>query len=110
MKTKKKVIAAVFFTVLVVLLNWNTNFAQVVRDHSFFYSGIISTISGDFRSITVNNKSFLLAGDTKVVDQQGNNLGIHELKPGINVDIDAIKGSAGLVIKKIVIVKNPMGV
>jgi hypothetical protein len=107
MKAKKKVIAAVFFTVFAVLLNWNTNFAQVAREKSFFYSGIISTISGDFRSITVNKKSFLLAGDTKVVDQQGNNLGIHELKPGINVAIDAIKGSAGLVIKKIVIKKNP---
>jgi hypothetical protein len=107
MRPKKKVITVVFFTVFAALLNWNTNFAQVVKEESFFYSGVIRDISGDFRSITVNKKSFLLAGDTKVVDQKGNKLEIHELKPGIDVAIDAIQGSAGLVIKKIVIVKNP---
>jgi hypothetical protein len=107
MKAKNKVIIVVFFTVLAALLNWNTNFAQVVREESFFYSGIIRTISGDSRSITINKKSFLLQGDTKVVDQEGNKLGIHELKPGIDVAIDAIQGSAGLVIKKIVVIKNP---
>jgi hypothetical protein len=107
MRAKKKVITVVFFTIFAALLYWNINFAQVVREESFFYSGIIRTISGDFRSITVNKKSFLLAGDTKVVDQKGKKLGIRELKPGIDVAIDAIQGSAGLIIKKIVIVKNP---
>jgi hypothetical protein len=103
----KKVITVVFFTVFAALLNWNINFAQVVREESFFYSGIISTISGDSRSITVNKKNFLLTRDTKLVDQKGNNLDIHELKPGVDVAIDAIQGSAGLFIKKIVIIKNP---
>lgn len=103
----KKIILLIFLTMFAVLLNLNVSFAQVERERNFFYSGTISTISGDSKSITINKKNFLLEGDIKAVDQKGNKLGIHELKPGINVAIDAVQGSSGLVIKKIVIVKNP---
>lgn len=96
-----------FLTNFVILLSISTNFAQVERERSFFCSGIISTISGDTKSIVINKKSFNIEKDVKVVDPKGNKLGIHELKPGINVAIDAIQGSSGLVIKRIVIIKNP---
>jgi hypothetical protein len=102
-----KVIIAVFFIAFVVFPNWNVGFAQVEKGESFFYSGIIQAIPGDFKSIIVNKKSFFLTGDAKIVDQKGNRLGIHELKPGVDVAIDAIREPAGFVIKKVVIIKDP---
>jgi len=102
-----QVVIAVFFIAFVVFSNWNVGFAQDEKGESFFYSGVIKTISGNSKSIIVNKKSFLLPGDAKIEDQKGNRLGIHDVKPGVNVAVVAIHEPAGLVIKKMVIVKDP---
>lgn len=98
------------FTILIiVLLILTPGFSQVRSGETVSFSGMIKSISKDFKSILINNINIGISSDTNIFDEDGNSLKIDELRPQLYLTIEALENRSGFFAKKIV-VRKPKGV
>ena len=69
-------------------------------------SGVIEKINKDSKFIVVDKGKIFVSDDTKIVDEKGNILRIHELNPDHSVEIEGVRRSNVFSATKI-LVKTP---
>ncbi|MBS3919538.1 MAG: hypothetical protein KG012_11710 [Deltaproteobacteria bacterium] len=106
MKTGRTALTIVI-ALLPILLSSGIGFAQTKgAKETIFFSGIVKNVSWDHKSIIVNDRSFFISQDTKIIDHKGNRLKIDDIEKNADVGIDAIKHPNGFMIKEIVVITN----
>ena len=106
MKFKK----ALFFQCMVFVIPFlllSPSFSQVKKEETIFYSGIITSISKDYKFIVVYNENILISSNTKIFNEKGKPLKIEDLKPELYVVIEGVQNPNGFLAKKIVVKKPP---
>lgn len=103
----KKIFLMKFFILILFLIVVNFSFGQAKKEEMIYFSGIITTISEDYKSIVVNQVKILISSNTKIVNEKGTILKINDLKPKLFVGIEGFKNPNGLVAKQIVVKKPP---
>jgi len=71
-------------------------------------SGPVENISGDQKVLGLNGEKIALSADTLIVDEEGNRLGLHDIKPQAEIAIEALRHVSNKRVEVIkVIVKKP---
>ena len=92
------------FTIfLLSLLIISTSFSQVKKGEIIPFTGTIKIISYNF--IVVNEINIAISSETRIYDEKGNTLKLHDLKSGLYVAVDTIRNLDGFLAKKIVVKK-----
>lgn len=94
--------AIIFIATLMIL---TPSFSQVKKGETVSFSGVVKSISKDYKSIVVGNRNVLITSDTKIFNQKGNTLKISDLKSEVYVVVEGLKNPAGFLAKKIVVKK-----
>ncbi len=105
----KNVLLMKFSIFIFILFVVNFGFSQVNEEEILSFSGIITTISKDYKFIVVNDVNILISSNTKIVNEKGKSLKINDLKPELYIRIEGVQNSNGFLAKKIV-VKKPLEV
>ena len=96
----------IHFTIFIVIFaSFNLGFAQVRIGETILFPGVIESVQKDFKFIVINEVKIFISRDTKVVDENGNNLKINVLKSRLHVTIEALRNPNGFFAKKIVVRK-----
>jgi len=93
------IINLIFFSLSLLIIN--QCFSQTQKMETITFTGIIKSISHG--SILVNEINILISSDTKVFNERGYSLKLNDLRVGLYVSVDTIKGSEGFLAKKIVV-------
>lgn len=103
----------IFFTkfsiFIFILFMFNSGFSQGKKEEIILFSGIITTISNDYKLIVVHDVNILISSDTKIVNEKGKSLKINELRPELFVKVEGVQSPNGFLAKRI-IVKKPLEV
>jgi hypothetical protein len=91
---------------ILILLPVGFGFSQT-KGETIYLSGIIKSISGDYKFIVVNDVNILISSSTKIVNERGYTLKAGDLKSEIYVIIHGVQSSNGFLAKKIVVTKPP---
>ena len=100
-----KVFSIGLFVIVVVFSIVLPAFSQTQKEAGVSITGTILSISQDYESLTFFEKNIGLAANTVVLHENGTKLGVHDLKPGILVVVEAVNQSKGLFATKIIIQK-----
>ncbi len=103
----KKIFLMKFVIFILLFLVVNLSFGQAKKEEMIYFSGVITSISKDYKSIVVNHVNILIFSDTKIVNEKGTILKIDDLKSELFVGIEGSKNPNGIVAKKIVVKKPP---
>ncbi len=95
------------FILILFFIVVNSSFGQAKKEKMVYFSGIIKTISKDYKSIVVNQVNILIFPNTKIVNEKGTILKINDLRPELFVAIEGSKNPDGFVAKQIVVKKPP---
>jgi len=101
----KKLFLVKFVIFVLILLMVNFAFSQVKKEETIFLSGIITSISKDYKSIVVYNENILISSNTKIVHENGKTLKIDDLRVELFVVIEGVQNPNGFLAKKIVVKK-----
>ena len=97
------------FTIfIIVFLILTPSFPQNKKGGAISITGVIESISRNYKSIVVDNRNVSISSDTKIFDEKGHTLKINHLKPDLFVAVEGIINPEGFIAKKIV-VKKPKG-
>lgn len=99
----QKVFLTKFVILAFILLVFNSVFSQVKKEETIAFSGVIESISKDFRFVVVNEVRIFVSSGTTIVDGKGKILRTDDLKPKLNIAIEALRNPDGLFAKKIVV-------
>lgn len=103
----KNIFLMKFLIFILLFLVVNSSFGQAKKEEMIYFSGIITAISKDYKSIVVNHVNILISSNTKIVNEKGTILKINDLRPDLFVGIEGSKNPDGFVAKKIVVKKPP---
>ena len=101
----KKVVLIKCLISLIVFLSFGSVLSQG-DEETFSFSGVIKEISRDYQSMVVNEKKFSIPRGAKVLNQQGKELKLEDLRSNLDVAIDATRHGNAFIIKKIVVVED----
>jgi hypothetical protein len=87
------------------LLFHTPSFSQVMIGETLSFPGMIESIQEDFKFVVINEVRIFISSDTKVVDEKEDVLKINDLKPKMNVTIEAFRNKDGFFAKKIIVKK-----
>lgn len=105
MKLRKTLwIEYLIFTITLLFLS--PSFSQVKVGETISFPGVIESIEENFKFIVINEVRIFISPDTKIVDEEGDILKIEQLKPRLNVTIEAVRNPNGFFAKKIVLKKK----
>lgn len=103
----RKIFLTKFVVFLFILLVFDLSFSQIRSEVTVSFSGIIKSISGDYKFIVVNDVNILISSSTKIVNERGYTLKAGDLKSELYVIIHGVQSSNGFLAKKIVVTKPP---
>ena len=95
----------VIFIFILLLIGLSSS--QIKGEETIFYSGIITSISKDYKFIVVYNENILISSNTKIFNEKGRSLEINDLRPDLYVFIEGVQNPKGFLAKKIVVKKPP---
>jgi hypothetical protein len=99
----QKVFLIEFFIITLTLMIFSPCFSQVKKEQTITFPGVIENISTDLKFIVVNEARISIDSGTKTIDEKGNILSIHDLKPKSYITIEVLQNSNGLLAKKIIL-------
>ncbi len=103
----KKTFLIKFATFTLILLLFDLSLSQITREVTGSFSGIVKSVSSDYKLIVVNKVNILLSLSTKIVDDRGNALRAENLKSKLFVIIYGVQSSNGFLARKIIVTKPP---
>jgi hypothetical protein len=103
----KNILLIKFSIFIFILFMVNFGFSQVKKEETIFFSGIITSISKDYKFIVVYNENILISSNTKIFNEKGRSLEINDLRPELYVFIEGVQNPKGFLAKKIVVKKPP---
>ena len=103
----RRMFLVMFVIFMFIPLGENFGFSQVKKEEIIFYSGIIKSISKDYKFIVVYEDKILISSDTKIVNEKGKTLKIEDLRPELYVAIEGVPNPKGFLATKIVVKKPP---
>lgn len=101
---------ALFFQCMAFVIPFlllSPGFSQVKKEEVIFYSGIIKSISKDYKFIVVYEDKILISSDTKIVNEKGKLLRIEDLRPELYVVVEGVINPNGFLARKITVKKPP---
>jgi hypothetical protein len=105
--SSRKVFLVLFVIFILILLMVNFAFSQVKKEETIFLSGIITSISRDYKFIVVYKENILISSNTKIFNEKGKPLQIDDLRPDLYVVIEGVPNPNGFLAKKIIVKKPP---
>ena len=105
----KRIFLFKFVIAIFILLLINFAFSQVKKEETIFLSGIITSISKDYKFIVVNDDNILISSNTRtrIFNEKGKSLKIDDLRPELYVVIEGVINSNGFLARKITVKKTP---
>jgi len=88
---------------MLILSIINYGEAQIKKDETVIFSGVIEKVDKNYKFIVVNERMILLSNTTKIVDDNGNILQKSNLKLNVLVTIEAIQDPIGFLANRITI-------
>lgn len=92
-----------FAIFVVILLLLNPGFSQVKTGETILFPGVIESIREDLKFIVINEVRIFISPSTKILEEKGDILRINDLKPKMNVIIEALRNPNGILAKKIIV-------
>lgn len=92
-----------FLSIMLILLIINYGEAQIKKDETVRFSGVIEKVDKNYKFIIVNERIIMLSNMTKIVDENGNLLQKNNLKRNTLVTIEANHDPFGFLAKNIII-------
>jgi hypothetical protein len=103
----RKTLLIQFAIFTLILLLFDLSFSEIRSEVTVSFSGIIKSVSTDHKFIVVNDVSILISSATKIVNDSGFILKAADLKSGLYVIVDGVRGRNGFLAKKILLTKVP---
>ena len=103
----KKIFLVKILIFMLILLMGSFAFSQHKEEERILFSGVITSISNDYRFFVVQNVNILISSNTKIVNEKGKPLKIDELRPELYVVIEGSPNPNGFLAKKITVKKPP---
>ena len=88
---------------LLALLMVDTSFSQMKKEEIVSFPGVIESIPEGSKFIVVNEMRIFVLPVTNIVDENGTLLNLSDLKPKLNVTIEALHNAEGFFARKIVV-------
>jgi len=86
---------------LFILLLFDLSFSQIRSETTVCFSGVIKSISGDYKFVVVNDVNILISSSARIVLKAG------DLKSEFYVVLQGVESLDGILVKKIVVTKFP---
>ncbi len=102
MKSRRRI--GMIVTVLTLtLLFLELSYAQVRKEKTIIFPGVIEQISADSKFIVVNEAKIFLSTDAKIMDENGNSLALYDLKRGSFITLEVVKHGNAFLATKIIL-------
>jgi hypothetical protein len=103
----KKVFLLQFVLLVVTLFLVSSGFSQGKKEGVFSFFGSIDSIPESRRFIVVNEQRVYVTSNTKIVDENNNQLKMNQLKRGLSVRVEGIRKPEGIYPDKITVIRTP---
>ena len=89
-----------------VLLILSSGFSQVNTGEVLSFPGVIEKVSEDFRFIVVNEARILIFPNTRILDDNGQELKTSDLRPRLRIHLEVRSTTQGFVAQKLMVKKR----
>ena len=102
MKSRKR-IAIIVTALTLTILSLELSYAQVGKEKTIVFPGLVEQISADSKFIVVNEAKIFLSPDAKIIGQNGDSLALYDLKRGSSITLEVVKHGNAFLATKIIL-------
>ena len=101
----KKILFIELLVLILALSSVGPVFTQGGQGKTATIAGVIQWVSSDYKYIALpsTERSIFIPPETKVVDEQGNNLRLADLRKGLNIVMEWTRNPDGTIQRKIIV-------
>jgi cytochrome oxidase Cu insertion factor (SCO1/SenC/PrrC family) len=103
----KKVLVFQFILLVTALFLVSSGSSQEKKEGALSFFGSIDSIPESRRFIVVNEQRVYITSNTKIVDENNNQLKMNQLKRGLSVRVEGIRKTEGIYPDKITVIRTP---